>query len=112
MAVRPISTNSASAAAARGDSEPRRDSLESANYRRRKTGHPAAKREGIPLNRLSPSFVIKHLTSLGLIVKSDYETLKRAMHLRNTVVHGFKPSKLSSRDIESLLTVIDKLSVT
>ena len=70
-----------------------------------------AKRENVPLNKLNPSFVIKHLTSLGMIGNKDYETLKKAMQLRNTIVHGFKASKLGSKDVDSLLNVIKKINV-
>jgi hypothetical protein len=68
-----------------------------------------ADREDVSLERLNPSFVIKQLTSLGLIPRNDYRTLERGMELRNAVIHGFRPPKLGNKDIETLLNVIERI---
>jgi len=50
----------------------------------------AAHREGIPLDRKAPQFVLSTVTIEGLISKEEYEIARQAMRSRNAIAHGLK----------------------
>jgi hypothetical protein len=69
----------------------------------------AARREGIPIGREAPLFVLKSLYSNGIISREDYDRVEHCFHVRNALVHGFAPPKLESADIEFLLEFARRL---
>jgi hypothetical protein len=53
-----------------------------------------ATREGLPLERVPSSSLMKELFSLGILSRSEYDVAQRAFDVRNTLVHGFRATGL------------------
>jgi len=53
-----------------------------------------ATREGLPLERVPSSSLIKELFSLGILSRHELEVAQRAFAVRNTLVHGFETAGL------------------
>jgi hypothetical protein len=51
-------------------------------------------REGLPLERLPSSTLLKELFSLGILARHDLEVTQRALAVRNALVHGFEATGL------------------
>jgi uncharacterized protein YutE (UPF0331/DUF86 family) len=49
-----------------------------------------ATREGLPLERLPSSTLLKELFSLGILSRDDLQMTQRALSMRNALVHGFE----------------------
>jgi uncharacterized protein YutE (UPF0331/DUF86 family) len=49
-----------------------------------------ATREGLPLERMPSSALLKELFSVGILSRDDLETSQRAFAVRNALVHGFE----------------------
>lgn len=55
-----------------------------------------ATEEGIPLQRLSPMYVLKQTVSEGVISRQEYDLLTKAMRLRNAWAHGYSMGDLDA----------------
>jgi hypothetical protein len=53
--------------------------------------------EGLPLERVPPSALMKELYSLGVLSRNDLNTTQRAFAVRNSIVHGFEASGLDQQ---------------
>ena len=53
-----------------------------------------ATREGLPLERVPSSSLMKELFSLGLLSRSQLDVAQRAFSVRNALVHGFETTRL------------------
>ncbi len=53
-----------------------------------------ATREGLPLERVPSSSLMKELFSLGILSRNELEVTQRAFAVRNALVHGFETTKL------------------
>jgi hypothetical protein len=53
-----------------------------------------ATREGLPLERVPSSSLMKELFSLGILSRSELEVTQRAFSVRNALVHGFATTRL------------------
>ena len=53
-----------------------------------------ATREGLPLERVPSSSLMKELFSLGILSRSELEVAQRAFSVRNALVHGFATTQL------------------
>jgi uncharacterized protein YutE (UPF0331/DUF86 family) len=53
-----------------------------------------ATREGLPLERVPSSSLMKELFSLGILSRSELEVAQRAFSVRNALVHGFATTRL------------------
>jgi len=71
-----------------------------------------AHREGVPLERRSPAYMMKYLASLGLIESRDYDVLQNVLDIRNKAVHGFRMTKFNQRTFDTFLETIKKLLQT
>jgi REase_AHJR-like len=52
-----------------------------------------ATREGLPLERVPSSSLLKELFSLGILSRSELEQAQRALTVRNALVHGFATAR-------------------
>jgi uncharacterized protein YutE (UPF0331/DUF86 family) len=69
-----------------------------------------AQQEGINISELQqPRILINHLTSAGLIDRTDYGQLIAAAEIRNRVVHGVGRSAIDSRMVETLADICSRL---
>jgi uncharacterized protein YutE (UPF0331/DUF86 family) len=73
-----------------------------------------ATREGLPLERVPSSSLMKELFSLGILSRSELEVAQRAFSVRNALVHGFATARLdeTSRELaqfaQKLLLELDR----
>jgi hypothetical protein len=73
-----------------------------------------AVREGLPLERVPSSSLLKELFSLGILSRSELDVAQRAFAVRNTLVHGFATARLdeTSRELaqfaQKLLLELDR----
>jgi hypothetical protein len=70
-----------------------------------------ATREGLPLERVPSSSLLKELFSLGILSRSELELAQWAFSVRNVLVHGFVPAGLdaTSRELADLAQFAQKL---
>ena len=71
-----------------------------------------AAREGVFVRKHSPAYIIKYMTSMGLLNKSDYNLLEGMLGMRNEVVHGFKLTKFTAKKFAQFLDVINRILAT
>jgi hypothetical protein len=64
----------------------------------------AAQREGIQMDRETPSFILKSIYSNGTISREDYGSVGKCFHVRNALVHGFAPPAFEAADVEFLVS--------
>ena len=55
-----------------------------------------ASREGLPLERVPSSAILKEMFSLGLLSRSGLDIALRAFSVRNALVHGFEAPELDA----------------
>lgn len=55
-----------------------------------------ASREGLPLERIPSSALLKELFSLGLLARNGLDIALRAFSVRNSLVHGFETPELDA----------------
>lgn len=67
-----------------------------------------ASREGLPLERVPSSAVLKEMFSLGLLSRSGLDIALRAFSVRNALVHGFEAPELDEA-IAELTPLLDEL---
>jgi hypothetical protein len=73
-----------------------------------------ATREGLPLERVPSSSLMKELFSLGILSRSEHDVAQRAFDVRNTLVHGFHATGLDetagelARLAQQLLSELDR----
>lgn len=73
-----------------------------------------ATREGLPLERVPSSSLMKELFSLGLLSRSQLDVAQRAFSVRNALVHGFETTRLdeTARELaqlaQQLLSELDR----
>jgi len=65
--------------------------------------------EGLPLERVPPSALIKELYSLGVLSRNDLDTAQRAFSVRNSIVHGFESSELDQQIAGELAQLAHRL---
>jgi hypothetical protein len=63
-----------------------------------------ATREGLPLERVPSSSLMKELFSLGILSRSQLDVAQRAFSVRNALVHGFETTRLdeTARELAQL----------
>lgn len=73
-----------------------------------------ATREGLPLERVPSSSLMKELFSLGILSRSELAVAQRAFSVRNALVHGFETTGLdeAARELaqlaQQLLSELDR----
>jgi hypothetical protein len=73
-----------------------------------------ATREGLPLERMPSSALLKELFSLGILSRDDLETAQHAFAVRSALVHGFEATGLDqmteavARLAQQLLAELDQ----
>ena len=67
-----------------------------------------ATREGLPLERIPSSTLLKELFSLGILSRDDLELAQRALAVRNALVHGFEATGLD-QTTEELVRLAHRL---
>jgi hypothetical protein len=65
--------------------------------------------EGLSLQRFEPLYLIKQLTTEGIVSRSEYQLLMNALSWRNAIAHGFKPSHFDQASVEALLPLTEQL---
>ncbi|PZU99241.1 MAG: hypothetical protein DCE90_01600 [Pseudanabaena sp.] len=68
-----------------------------------------AEKEELSLKKFDPLYLVKYLTSEGIISRSDYQFLLNALSSRNTIAHGFKTTQLTPNTVAELIEIIEKL---
>lgn len=68
-----------------------------------------AENEGLSLNNFDPLYLVKKLTTEGIISRSEYQVLMDALSLRNAIAHGFKTTQLSPESIYGLIDIAEQL---
>jgi hypothetical protein len=65
--------------------------------------------EAVPVEQHDPSQVTKSLFIYGVLDKEQYQTLQDALHVRNTVAHGYQEQPSLANTVAQLLEVADQL---
>ena len=68
-----------------------------------------ASREGTPVSRKDPTYLVKRLYTLGLLSRSDYRVLLDASRTRNTIAHGYKERQATKASLAKLAKVAERL---
>lgn len=68
-----------------------------------------ALREGISVGRLSPTQMVRELTTQGLLDRFDYVALEKAATFRNVLAHGIGSPEVEPALLDTLLRVIEGL---
>lgn len=68
-----------------------------------------AEREQLSLSRVDPLYLIKLLTTEGIVSKSQYKLLTNSYSLRNSVGHGFKTIEINQDIVNKLINLIEDL---
>ena len=69
-----------------------------------------ATREGLPLERIPSSTLLKELFSLGILSRNDLKMVQGALAVRNALVHGFEAIGLNQM-AEELVQLAHRLVV-
>ncbi len=65
--------------------------------------------EGVELDRLAPSYLLKQAATNGVISREDYNFLMRVMKYRNALAHGFKTVDFDSTIVRDLIKMTKNL---
>ena len=65
-------------------------------------------REDVELESLVPGCLVTSLYSLGLLGREQYQTLDKAMRLRNDAAHGFQVS-VTPEDLMGISALLNEL---
>ena len=68
-----------------------------------------SERENIDIKINNPLYIIKNLTTEGIISKNDYDMLMSARKIRNAIVHGYKPLGFKADIIYRLIHFIEDI---
>lgn len=68
-----------------------------------------ANKENIELEKKSPEYLVKELTSLGLLDDDVYKVLWGAKKVRNAVAHGYKAPENEAVSLDKLLEIAKSL---
>lgn len=68
-----------------------------------------AKKNGVQLESDEPMFIVKKLFSLGILSREDYELFYEGVHLRNVIVHGYRPPILNGNLVSKLTKKVEVL---
>ena len=68
-----------------------------------------AEQEGLILQRFDPLYLVKQLTTEGVISRSEYQLLMNALSLRNAIAHGFKTTQLTQHFVYELIEIAEQL---
>ncbi|MEB3288941.1 MAG: hypothetical protein VKI82_03435, partial [Leptolyngbya sp.] len=71
-----------------------------------------AENEGMSLQRLDPLYLVKQLTTEGVISRSEYQLLTNAISLCNAVSHGFKAAQITQKSVYQLIDLAEQLLTT
>jgi REase_AHJR-like protein len=68
-----------------------------------------AEEEGLSLDRLTPTNILKQVVIHGVISRNDYSFLMNVMKYRNALAHGFKTTEFDSALIRDLIITTKRL---
>lgn len=68
-----------------------------------------AKQENLDLQQLDPLYLVKLLVIEGVIERSEYKLLMKALSLRNAIAHGLKTEPLTEQAVDSVIELTEKL---
>jgi hypothetical protein len=68
-----------------------------------------AEEEGLSLDRLTPTNILKQAVIHGVISRNDYSFLMNVMKYRNALAHGFKTTEFDSALIRDLIITTKRL---
>lgn len=68
-----------------------------------------AEKEGLSLKRFDPLYLVKQLTTEGVISRSEYQLLMNALSLRNAIAHGFKTTQITQNFVYELIEITEQL---
>jgi hypothetical protein len=68
-----------------------------------------AEEEGLSLDRLTPTNILKQAVIHGVISRNDYSFLMNVMKYRNALAHGFKTTEFDSAIIRDLIITTKRL---
>lgn len=71
-----------------------------------------AENEGLSLQRSDPLYLVKQLTTEGVVSRSDYQLLMDALSSRNAIAHGFKATQLTQESVYELIDITEQLLKT
>lgn len=68
-----------------------------------------AEKEEISLQRFDPLYLVKRLTTEGVISRSEYQILMNALSLRNAIAHGFKTAQITQNSVYEVIEITEQL---
>lgn len=68
-----------------------------------------AQKEGIPLRRYEPLYLLKQLATYAVISKDEYESLMRIMKIRNALAHGYKTDEFKPDLVQELIDIAQRI---
>lgn len=68
-----------------------------------------AEKEELSLQRFDPLYLVKQLTTEGVISRSEYQLLMNSLSLRNAIAHGFKTAQLTQESVYELIDITKQL---
>jgi hypothetical protein len=68
-----------------------------------------AEREGLPLERMDPPYLLKRLATSAVLRQQEYNRFWSLFELRNAVAHGLKPTQLDASDAQALVKATARL---
>ena len=68
-----------------------------------------AEKEELSLQRFDPLYLVKQLTTEGVISRSEYQLLMNSLSLRNAIAHGFKTAQLTQESVYELIDITEQL---
>lgn len=68
-----------------------------------------AEKEGLSLRKFDSLYLVKQLTTEGVISRSEYQLLMNALSFRNAIAHGFKTTQITQNSLDKVIEVTEQL---
>ncbi len=68
-----------------------------------------AEKEELSLQTLNTPYLVKKLTTEGIISQSQHQLLMNALSLRNAIAHGFKTTQITQHSVCELIEIAEEL---
>lgn len=65
-------------------------------------------KERLSLQRFDPLYLVKQLTTAGVLSRSEYQLLMNALSLRNAIAHGFN-TQIAQNSVYELIEITEQL---
>jgi uncharacterized protein YutE (UPF0331/DUF86 family) len=68
-----------------------------------------AEKEELNLQRFDPLYLVKKLTTEGIISSSEYQILMNALSFRNAIAHGFRTTQITQNSVYEIIEITEQL---